>query len=1836
MNQNPDEKVRRALRNAAQEVDRLRAQNALLLQGSSQPIAIVGMACRYPGGVSSPEGLWQLLAEGGDAIGDFPMDRGWDLGRLYDPDPDHPGTSYARHGGFLHDAGEFDAEHFSISPREALAMDPQQRLLLEGAWEALELAGIDPLSLKGSQTGVFAGVAPSNYGPSSQQPPELEGFRLTGSTGSVASGRLAYALGLEGPAVSVDTACSSSLVAIHLACQALRQSECRLALAGGVTVLCTPDVFIAFSRQRGLSVDGRCRSFGVGADGTGWSEGVGLVVLERLSDALRGGRRVLAVVRGSAVNQDGASNGLTAPNGPAQERVIARALESGGLSFGDVDVVEGHGTGTVLGDPIEAQALLGTYGRGRVGGPLWLGSVKSNIGHAQAAAGVAGVIKMVKALEHGVLPRTLHAGVPSRHVDWSAGGVRLLSEPVAWPTSERVRRAGVSAFGVSGTNAHVILEEAPEPAPIAAADERVRTGPAVLPFVVSGRSSEAVRAQAERLSSYLVGRPELELGDVASTLALHRASLAHRAVVLAAGREELMTRLDGLARGVGVDGVIGGVARGGGIGGGGGVAFLFSGQGSQRPGVGRELYGAFPVFAGALEELCGELDRYVERPVMDLLLAGEGSAEAGLLDRTEFTQPALFALEVALYRLVESLGIKPDYLIGHSVGELAAAHVAGVLGIGDAARLVAARGRLMGALPQGGAMLALKAGEEEVADSLRSFVGRLWIAAINGPGALVVSGESDAIDELQAYWQEQGRKGTRLRVSHAFHSRLMEPMLDELEAVARTLELAQPRLPVISNVSGELLTAGQATSAGYWARHAREAVRFGGGVRYLRDAGVTRFLELGPDGALSALACEGLGEESGEGALFAAALRARRPELESFSGFLAEAHAHGLRVDWGAFFAGCGAHQVELPTYAFQRTRYWLGAGAGDARSLGQASAEHPLLGAAVCLASESEDGGGGWLFTGRLSLGEHPWLGDHAVMDTVLLPGTAFLELALAAARHLDIETVAELTLHAPLLLDEPHAMQIQLTVSEPDEHEQRELTIHSRPERTPAEPQNGEWTVRATGVLSAEETPSDAGLEHFADETWPPPGADPLDIEALYDRLTEAGYHYGPAFQGLRAAWQREGELFAEVTLGDETASEATRFHMHPALSDAALHVLALQALSVTQTGGLEVPFSLAGVRLHGHGAKSLRVRIGVAEERGVQTLSLHASDSSGAPTLSIRELRTRPIDPSALTARTRRKDDLYELQWVALTQSAPDAHSRVALLGDGGDLAVAGVGLERHVDLGALEEAIAGGATPPELVLVRAPAMTDRGGSERGGGAGGALADAEGGGLTDAEGGLAESVHEVAARTLELLQEFLACERLGESRLVLLSEGALAVAEGESPCLEQTALAGLLRSANSEHPGRFALRDGDGSEASAASLLAALSSDEPELALREGSLYAPRLAGLGFSKSLIPPAGARAWQLDNGSAGTLESLVLRASPDAQAPLEEGQVRIAVHAAGLNFYDVAVALGLVSFSDRTVLGGEGAGVVVEVAGDVGGLVVGDWVMGLIPGAFGPLAVSDWRLLVRVPVGWSFVEAASVPIVFLTAYYGLVDLAGLAAGEALLVHGAAGGVGMAALQLAEHFGVEVFATAHPDKWGVLEGLGLDRAHIASSRDLGFREKFLAVSGGRGVDVVLDSLAGEFVDASLELLARGGRFIEMGKTDIRDPGEVAGRYAGVAYQAFDLPEAGPVRIQEMLVEIVGLCERGVLAPLPTSRWDVRRAREAFRFLRESRHVGKIVLGVPQPPDPDGTVLITGGTGGLGGVVARHLAGCGARHLLLLSRGGPGAEGVGELRGELEG
>ena len=921
-----DAKTLEYLKRVTLDLHETRGRLRELEERAREPIAIVGMSCRLPGGVGSPDELWELVDSAGDAIGEFPGDRGWDVDALYDPDPDRRGTFYTRHGGFLDGAAEFDAGFFGISPREALAMDPQQRLLLETAWEAFEHAGIDPGELHGSPTGVFAGLLYQDYAWGVLAgPEELEGYG-TGTAPSVASGRLAYTFGLEGPAVTIDTACSSSLVAIHLACGALRDGECTLALAGGVTVMATPTVFVDFSRQRGLSPDGRCKSFAASADGTGWSEGAGLVLLERLSDAQRLGHRVLGLVRGSAVNQDGESNGLTAPNGPAQERVIRRALASAGLDPRDVDAVEAHGTGTMLGDPIEAQALLATYGRDRPAErPLRIGALKSNIGHTQGAAGVAGVIKMVEAMRHGRLPPTLHVDRPSDQVDWSAGAAELLTEPADWPAGERPRRAGVSAFGVSGTNAHLILEEAPAATEAPAAAGLREPGarlpaPGPLAWALSARSGGALRRQAERLHAHLTARPELDPADVAWSLAATRPRLApHRAAAVGTDRGELMEGLERIAEGRPGAGAVEGLtgARGK-------LAFLFTGQGSQRAGMGRDLAAAFPAFARALEAACAQLDEHLERPLLDVMLAERGSDEAALLDETGYTQPALFALEVALFRLAESLGVRPDYLLGHSIGELAAAHAAGVMSLADAAALVAARGRLMQALPEGGAMVAVEATEEEALPTLDGLEERLALAAINGPRAIVVSGDEDAALEWAEGWKERDRRVKRLSVSHAFHSPRMDAMLDEFAEVARGVELAAPAIPIVSNLTGRLVPAGELRSPDYWVRHARHAVRFLDGIRFLERAGARTFLELGPHGVLCAAARDCL-EDPGAAALLPA-LHRKRPEGATFVAALAEAHVRGVELDLASLVARGEPRAVELPTYAFERRRYWVAA----------------------------------------------------------------------------------------------------------------------------------------------------------------------------------------------------------------------------------------------------------------------------------------------------------------------------------------------------------------------------------------------------------------------------------------------------------------------------------------------------------------------------------------------------------------------------------------------------------------------------------------------------------------------------------------------------------------------------------------------------------------------------------------------------------------------------------------------------------------------------------------------------------------------------------------------
>jgi len=902
-----DEKLREYLRRATTELRDTRQRLREVVAGNREPVAIVAMSCGFPGGVRSPEELWDLVSTGTDALSTFPENRGWDVAGLYDPRPATPGRSYVREGGFLQDAGEFDADFFKISPREARETDPQQRLLLEHAWELLERARIDPTSLRGSRTGVFVGLAYHDYAPGGG----------AGGLASVASGRIAYTLGLEGPAITVDTACSSSLVAVHWAAHALRAGECTLALAGGVTVMASPDSFVGFSQDRGLAPDGRCKSFAASADGTGWGEGIGLLLLERLSDARRHGHRVLAVVRGSAVNQDGASNGLTAPNGPAQQRVIRQALANGGLSPVDVDVVEGHGTGTTLGDPIEAQALLATYGQGR-DRPLWLGSVKSNIGHAQAAAGVGGVIKMVQAMRHEMLPRTLHAEAPSPNVDWTAGNVRLLTEPVAWPRHGNPRRAGISSFGLSGTNAHVIIEEAPavpeteaQPEPV---EPTVRAS--VTPLTVSARSVDALRAQAANLCSHVDAHPELAPEDVGFSLATSRAALERRAVVTAADREELLRGLSALADGE----LPTHVARPDRL-----TAFLFTGQGAQRLGMGRGLHTAFPAFADAFDAAVAEVDRHSDHPLRDVVWGDDEE----LLNRTVHAQAGLFALEVALFRLLESWGVEPDFVLGHSVGEVAAAHVSGVLSLADAAALVAARGRLMQALPAGGEMAAIAADESEVLPALSDRVG---LAAVNGPRSVVVSGDGPAVREVAERFEARGRKVTRLRVSHAFHSPLMDPMLAEFGSVVAGLSLRPPRIPMVSTVTGE--PAG-VDAPGYWVRQAREAVRFADAVRFLAAAKVDTFIELGPDAVLSSMAEDCVGAD--QDVSFVSLLRRNHDEERQTVSAVARTSARGVRVDWPAFFAGRDAQLADLPTYAFQRRHYWKEAPPVQAPSAGPA-----------------------------------------------------------------------------------------------------------------------------------------------------------------------------------------------------------------------------------------------------------------------------------------------------------------------------------------------------------------------------------------------------------------------------------------------------------------------------------------------------------------------------------------------------------------------------------------------------------------------------------------------------------------------------------------------------------------------------------------------------------------------------------------------------------------------------------------------------------------------------------------------------------------------------------
>nr|QRV62342.1 polyketide synthase [Verrucosispora sp.] len=1361
-----DAKLRDYLRRTVADLQRANRRLRELEDDRHEPLAIVGMACRLPGGVDSPEDLWRLVSGGVDGISEFPTDRGW-APDLYDPDPDRPGHSYAKEGGFLDDPAGFDAALFGISPREALAMDPQQRLLLETSWEVFERAGLDPSSLNGQPVGVFTGVMYHEYGANLDRlPPGAEGYFGIGNSGSVASGRVAYTFGLSGPAVTIDTACSSSLVAIHLAGQALRSGECGLALAGGVTVMSTPQMYVAFSRQRGLAPDGRCRAFGSGAAGTGLSEGVGLVLLERLSDARRNGHEVLAVIRGSAVNQDGRSNGLTAPNGRAQQRVIRAALANARLTVSDVDVVEAHGTGTRLGDPIEAQALLATYGQGRAGhDPVWLGSLKSNIGHAQAAAGVAGVIKMVLALRHGVVPPTLHAAEPTAEVDWDAGAVRLVSEGRDWPSTGRPRRAAVSSFGVSGTNAHLILEqtEAEEPAHVPTGQEP----PGILPWILSGHTAAALRARAVDLTEALRADPALRPVDVAWSLATTRPLLEHRAVVVADDRQAALDGLRALAEEAGHPArpIVGVPVAGQ-------LALLFTGQGSQRPGMGRELRHRFPAFAEAFAAACAELDRHLPKPVAEVI---DGAPD--LLNRTEFTQPAIFAVEVALFRLAESWGVRPGLLVGHSIGEIAAAHAADVLDLADAARLVAARGQLMQRLPSGGAMVAVQATETQVAAYLGDNVG---VAAVNGPRSVVLSGDEAGVLATAAALRERGHRTKRLVVSHAFHSPLMDPMLDEFRAVARSVTYRPPTGTVVSTVDGRPVGAERLCDPEYWVSHLRQPVRFLDAVRAAYDLGARTFLEPGPGGVLCAAGAECVPDDAD--AAFVPMLNG--DEVASALSAAGALLVRGVPVARAALLADAGGRHVPLPTYPFQRRSYWLRERAAPTGG-GLRPAGHPLLDAVTELPAD-----GGLLGTARISLHTHPWLADHAVEGVPLLPASALVEMVLRTAREVDCAHLDELLVEAPLALPPNGAVRVQVTVGGADDSGRRTVDVHSAPEGD--EDGLATWTRHATGHVSPY-----APILPDAAQEWPPPGANPVPLDSFYADAAATGLGYGPAFRNLRMLWRRGEELFAEVRLDGDQQDEASRFGLHPALLDSALQpVLAAEPAG---DGPVRLPFAWTGVTLAPTGTSALRVRLVPA---GTGTITLELTGEQGTPVGRVARLVSRPLAETNVHLRAAAVAQcLFRPGLVALTLP-PD------LPGDG----------------------------------VRIVDLTDVG-------------------VDPGPDALRGAVTELLPR--------LATD--GDRLVVAVRDTA------DDPVA--AGLAGLVRSAQLEAPGRFVLLDVEDPTRIGPLSAAALTTDEPEIVVRGGTAWVPRLERTGAA----PAVPTRGWDpegtvLVTGGTGALGALFAR----------------------------------------------------------------------------------------------------------------------------------------------------------------------------------------------------------------------------------------------------------------------------------------------------------------------------------------------------------------------
>jgi acyl transferase domain-containing protein/NADPH:quinone reductase-like Zn-dependent oxidoreductase/acyl carrier protein len=1803
------------LREAARALRSMRARVEELERARSQPVAVIGMACRFPGGGEDPEAFWRLLQAGGDAVCEVPAGR-WPNAEHVDPDPPAPGRISHREGGFLDQPlDRMDAAFFGVSAREAAAIDPQQRLLLEVAWEALEHAGLAADRLAGSPAGVFVGISSQDYmqhtlysGPESINP-----YSGTGTTTSVAAGRLSYTFGLTGPAVALDTSCSSSLVAIHLAIQSLRSGESRLALAGGVNLLVTPEPTAYFWKLKALSPRGRCRSFDESADGFVRGEGCGVVVLKRLGEALADGDRVLAVLRGSAVNHDGRGGGLTVPNGRSQEAVIRSALDAAELAPGDVDYVETHGTGTPLGDPIEAEALIRLFGAGREPQrPLILGAVKTNVGHLEAAAGVAGLIKVILALEHQEIPPNLHFRAWNPHISLAGAPLAFPTGSLPWPRGGRRRVAGVSSFGMSGTNAHLVVEEAPLPVPAAAPERRA------LLLTVSARTEEALVELARRYRRCLAQAPGA--ADVAWTAARGRSHWQHRLAVRGETAGDLDRGLAAFLDGRAVSGVARGVAPPEGAP---RIAFLFTGQGAQYPGMGRQLYARRPVFRGALER-CDELLRQNGfEPLLELLC---GQGDETRIHRTDRAQVALFALEIALVELWRSWGIQPGAVLGHSVGEYAAACTAGVLGLEDALRLVAERGRLMQALPQGGAMANVHAAPELVARACEDERDEVSIAAVNGPRHVVVSGTAVAVERVLARCAAEGISARRLPVSHAFHSRQIEPALGPL-ARAAAVPHGEPRLHYVSNLTGGLVSPGE-LGPGYWARQARAPVRFAAGLETLLQLGYRLVLEIGPHPVLSVLGRQNLGDDE---ALWLSSLKRGGDDEAEMLDSLARLYVRGAAIDGREVQREAGGRLVTLPCYPFQRESFWM-----ERCHPQPAPPSHPLLQARLRGAGREA------VFEARLRPSSPAYLADHRVQGQVVVPASALWEMALAAAEVVagrqDCQ-LSDVALREPLRLDGEVATVVQV-VLRPGEAgwsfeiaSQRDGDANGTPWRCHAA---GDVAPGAAAGAAAPEL-----LERLRGAL--PDGVEPAE---LYERARRRGMDYGPAFRGLRRLWSGRRELLARVELDEPWGREAAAYGIHPALLDACLQGLGA-LLDVEESGWL--PFALDRLERHqrpGRAAWCHAVLDEAGADPGMRTGHCRLLDDGGRAVATLRGVHLRRAAPPRFPGASAAAG-LYAVQWRGVPPPALPGSSGAPgswlVLADRRGL---GEALAERLRARGERVALAFAAWPGEPVPGGGPSCDpgDAAALDRlvAGLAGGRPSR---GGVVclwslDAFGSMAAPAVQGGA-ILHLVQALARAAAVG--RLWLVTAGAQAVGDDDatelSPC--QALAWGLGRVVTGEHPEwdcalvDLAASDLAGGEGGAPAVEALMSellavSGGDQVAYRGGQRFAARLVpwrAPDADGSLEVPEGPN-FELRAAGSGTLDRLRL-----VPVPLPEpgpGEVRLRVQCTGLNFRDVLNALGLYP-GEPGPLGGECAGVVTALGEGVTGLEIGQPVLAIAPGSFRREAVTRACLALPLPKGMTCEQGATVAAAFLTAHHALHEVGRLAAGDTVLIHAAAGGVGLAAVQLAQRAGAEVIATAGSErKRRYLAGLGVRR--VAGSRSPDFKRQVLEWTAGRGVDLVLSALAGELVDAGLDVLAPGGRFLEIGKTDRRSPARVAASHPGVSYHPIaldDLTAREPERMGALLAALLRDCAAGLLRALPCTVFPLAEAPRAFRYMQRARHIGKVVVSQQRAGAaivrPEASYLIAGGAGALGLHLAEHLVRGGARAVVLAGRSAPSPE-----------